>query len=253
MKIHVLGAGGGDRAGHRLPAFLVDDHLLLDAGGAAAALSLQAQDRVEYVVLSHAHLDHSVGLAFLADNRALSEETRPITALALEPVLADLRAHCFNDALWPDFSRLPTPENPTVRFRALPSEAESRVGRCSITAIPVHHTVPASGFLLDDGKVTLAYTGDTGPTVAFWQALRGTKRLKAVFAECSFPNRMEELAVATGHLTPALLRRELDRLPASFSVHVFHLKPAFYEETAEEVARLDAPIKLLKDGELLTL
>src|SRR3972149_3277766 len=35
MKIHVLGAGGGDRAGHRLPAFLVDDHLLVDTGGAA--------------------------------------------------------------------------------------------------------------------------------------------------------------------------------------------------------------------------
>ena len=253
MKIRVLGAGGGDRAGHRLPAFLVDDHLLLDAGGAAAALPLPPQDQVEYVLLSHAHLDHSVGLAFLADNRALSEETRAITALALDPVLADLRAHCFNDALWPDFSRLPTPENPTVRFRALPAEAEARVGRYWVTSIPVHHTVVASGFLLRKGEATLAYTGDTGPTVAFWEALRGIRRLKAIFAECSFPNRMEELAVATGHLTPALLRRELDKLPASVPVHVFHLKPAFYQETAEEVARLDVPIGLLKDGDILTL
>ncbi len=253
MKILVLGAGGGDRAGYRLPAFLVDDGLLLDAGGATAALSLPAQERVESVLLSHAHLDHSVGLAFLADNRALSQERRPVTALALNAVLADLRTHCFNDALWPDFSRLPTPENPTVCFRALPAESESRVGHYSVTPIPVHHTVPASGFVFNDGGAALAYTGDTGPTVAFWEALRGMTKLKAVFAECSFPNRMEELAVATGHLTPALLRRELDKLGASIPVHVFHLKPAFYEETAEEVAHLDGPIQLLKDGEILML
>src|SRR3990167_10137657 len=102
MKLQVLGAGGGERAGHRLPAFLVDDHLLLDAGGATAALSLEAQDRVDHVVLSHAHLDHSVGLAFLVDNRALGPETRAVVACALDPVLADLRAHLFNDRLWPE-------------------------------------------------------------------------------------------------------------------------------------------------------
>jgi len=253
MKIHVLGAGGGDRAGHRLPAFLVDDHLLVDAGGAAAALTLAAQDRVRYALVSHAHLDHSVGLAFLADNRALSETTGPLIVLGLDAVLADLRRHCFNDALWPDFSRLPTPESPALRFQALAPEVESRAGECRVTCIPVHHTVPASGFLLRAREATLAYTGDTGPTLAFWEALRGVPTLKAVFAECSFPNRLEELALATGHLTPGLLRKELDRLPTSVPVHVFHLKPAFYEETVDEIARLDGPIGVLKDGDTLTL
>ena len=48
------------------------------------------------------------------------------------------------------------------------------------------------------------------------------------------------LAAVAGHLTPELLRREIDKLPADLPVWIYHVKPQFYDEIAGELARIDA-------------
>src|SRR5712692_6030076 len=110
MRLEVLGCHGGSVPNRRLPAFLLNGRLLLEAGSVTSALPLGAQVGIEHVLLSHAHLDHTIGLAFLVDNiqSAPSWEGRkvPVTAAALQPVIDDLRTHCFNGRLWPDFTRL---------------------------------------------------------------------------------------------------------------------------------------------------
>jgi hypothetical protein len=40
-------------------------------------------------------------------------------------------------------------------------------------------------------------------------------------------------------MTPALIRRELDKLPPDVPVWIFHVKPQFYEEVGEELGRID--------------
>src|SRR2546425_835555 len=84
------------------------------------------------------------------------------------------------------------------------------------------------------------YTTLFRSTQALWTSLRGLTGVRAVILECAFPNRMRALADAARHMTPDLIRRELDKLPPDVPVWIFHIKPQFYQETADELSRIDA-------------
>ena len=115
MRLKVLGAFGSDGQGQRPSAFLVDDRVLVDAGTVGGALSVPEQTAITHALISHAHLDHTVGLAFLTDSLAMVAPERSVTACSIAPVIDTLRTHCYNDALWPDFTTIPTRENPVQR------------------------------------------------------------------------------------------------------------------------------------------
>ena len=83
MRLKVLGAYGSDGQGKRPSAFLVDDHVLVDAGTVGGALSVAEQTAITHAVVSHAHLDHTVGLAFLADTLAMVAPERSVTACSI--------------------------------------------------------------------------------------------------------------------------------------------------------------------------
>ncbi len=94
------------------------DALALDAGALTEALTLDEQGRLAAIVLTHAHLDHTASLPFLVEN-VFGRATRPVEIAAPSDVLLSLKAHLFNDAIWPDFSRLPDHHVPAVSFRTL--------------------------------------------------------------------------------------------------------------------------------------
>ena len=54
MKLRILGASGAEFPGFRLPAFLVDDVLLLDAGTIGSALTAKEQWKIRNILLTHA-------------------------------------------------------------------------------------------------------------------------------------------------------------------------------------------------------
>ncbi len=254
MKIKVLGAYGSEGHGQRPSAFLVNDRVLVDAGTVPGALTVDEQREIEHALLSHTHLDHIVGLAFLVETFAVTASRRAVVATSIAPVVADLKKHAFNDCLWPDFTTIPTRQTPVLGYRTLPEEVESRVGDLWVTPILVDHTVPAAGFLIHDGETGFVYSGDTGPTDKIWQMARGLTGLKAVIVETAFPNRLEGLARASKHLTPAMLSRELQKMPADLPVWIYHIKPHFFEETAEELQKIDpARIHLVEQGKIYTL
>lgn len=238
VKVRVLGAYGAEGLTERPSAFLVNGTTLVDAGTVTGALTVPEQLKVEHALVSHSHLDHIVGLAFLAETLASCDATRPVTITSLEPIVHTLRTAVFNNVVWPDFAQIPA-EAPIVGYRSLVEDAEQRVGDLWVTPVGVHHTVPASGFIVHDGSRGFIYSGDTAPTEALWQAARGLTGLRAVILECTFPNRLAALADVSRHLTPALVQREMDKLPPDVPVWIFHIKPPFLEETAEELARLD--------------
>jgi cAMP phosphodiesterase len=254
MRIKVLGAFGSEGQGQRPTAFLVNDRILVDAGSGGGALSVPEQIEVEHALLSHAHLDHVVGLAYLTDTLAMTGARRPITACSIPPVVDALRTHCFNDALWPNFTAIPSPENAILRFRTLAEEIESRVGELAVTPVIVNHTVVSAGYVIRDGDTGFLYTGDTGPTRRIWELARDMRGLKALVVETAFPNRLDALAQTSGHLTPEMLRREIDKMPHDIPVWVFHVKPQLFQETAEELARIDpARIHILEQGKTYTV
>jgi ribonuclease BN (tRNA processing enzyme) len=239
MRIRVLGAYGAEGVSQRPSAFLIDDRTLVDAGTVTGALDVAEQHAVEHVVVSHSHLDHIAGLAFLTETLACTNASRPVTVAGVEPVVHALRTSVFNNVVWPDFAQIPSPQAPVIRYRELVEGAEQRVGDLWVTPISVNHTVPTMGFIVHDGSRGFVYSGDTGPTRALWAAVRGLTGIRAVILECAFPNRLRELADTARHLTPDLVRREIDKLPPSVPVWIFHIKPQFQQEVAEELSRID--------------
>ena len=238
MKIRVLGAFGAEGLAQRPSAFLVNDTILIDGGTVGGALSRREQVVIEHALISHSHLDHIAGLAFLTETLALCEAPKPLTISSLEPVVKALRTTVFNDALWPDFSQLPTPDKPIVKYRTMVEEVEHPVGDLWVTPVGVNHTVPCSGFIVHDGTSGIVYSGDTGPTDALWKAAGRLKTLRAVILECAFPNRLGPLAERAKHMTPELIRRELDKLPGDVPVLIYHVKPQFFDEIGDELGQI---------------
>jgi cAMP phosphodiesterase len=253
MRLEALGCHGGDVPGLRLPTFLVNGRVLLEAGAVTGALPLARQVGIEHVLISHAHLDHMVGLAFLADNvQSATARAVPITMAALAPVVEDVRAHCFNNRLWPDFTALPTADHPVLRMESLVEAEATKFGGLTVIPVAVNHTVPAAGFVVTDGSTGFVFSGDTGPTTRLWRMARRVREVRATVVETAFPDRLEPLARTSGHLTPALLERELEKMPDG-PVWVYHIKPAYYEETAQQLARLGSRVQIMRQDQTYTI
>ena len=133
MRIRILGCSGGIGAGSRTSSMLIDDDVLLDAGTGIGDLSLRDLQSIRHVFLTHAHLDHVAGLPMLVDCIFDENFDMPLTVYAREETLRAVQAHLFNDVIWPDFARLPSVENPMLRY-AVCSPGFQRSGACSQSA-----------------------------------------------------------------------------------------------------------------------
>ncbi len=129
----------------------------------------------------------------------------------------------------------------------------------SVLAVPVNHLVPAVGYQITspDGKAVF-YTGDTGPGLAdCWEGVSP----QLLVTEVTAPDRYQEFAKESGHLTPSLLKQELNSflgikgyLP---QVIVVHMNPRLEKEIEAEIAAiardLNSPITLAYEGMKLRL
>ena len=235
MKLRVLGCSGGIGGRHqRTTAFLVDHDILVDAGTGVAELSVAELAAIDHVFLTHCHLDHIAALPLMIDTVA-DQRRLPLTVYGSADVLDTLRRHVFNWSIWPDFSVLPSPEAPLLRFQAIEIGQTVALAGRRLTALPVDHTVPAIAYGLDSGSGSLVFSGDTGPSEAFWQAVNGIANLRYLLVECAFPNSEEALARQAKHLCPDFLAEGLARLSRPCEVYITHLKPGMIETTMEEI------------------
>ncbi|PIP02684.1 MAG: MBL fold metallo-hydrolase [Zetaproteobacteria bacterium CG12_big_fil_rev_8_21_14_0_65_54_13] len=248
MRLKVLGCYGGQLLGFRLTSFLVNNSILLDAGSPTEALSLEAQHDIRHICLSHTHLDHIKDIAFLADNRSLkrmggSIQNRTICIHSLAENNRVLRDHFFNEAIWPDFTRIPTMDDPILKLVDMEAEKPFVIDGITITAIRVNHPVPCTGFLVDDGTSQLIYSADTGNTDRLWEIANAQPNLKAVILDCSFPNAYQRLADISGHMTPQGMMQDLQKftLLGKVPVYLYHMKPETLNIMTAEVEVLDVP------------
>src|SRR6185295_973625 len=170
-------------------------------------------------------------------------------------VIHGLHRHIFNTDVYPDFFSIPTPEHPTFTSSYLkPGNVHSFSG-VDITPIPVNHTVPTTGFIVQDRSSAFVYSGDTYSTDELWHEAKHIPHLKASFIECSYPNSMMELAHMSKHLTPALLAQELRKLDrGDVSVYAYHLKPAYKDQILRELRELSIPgLTVLEEDHTLTI
>ncbi len=242
MRLRVLGCHGGESATHRTTCFLIDERLALDAGALTRGLSVVDQARIDAVVLSHCHLDHIRDLPLLADN-VIGVRKKPVDIYCTAPTAETLERHIFNNAVWPDFTKIPNPadpDNPTVRIKRINSGETFTIDEYTIRTVAVNHPVDCQAILVQTKSGTLAYSGDTGPTEQLWQVLNGVEDLRAFIYEVSFPNHMTELARVSGHLTPQMMAEELKHFEPKTDapVLIYHLKPGFQDVLKAQIAEL---------------
>lgn len=102
MKVRVLGCSGAIAKDCRTTSFLLDHDLLVDAGTGVGDLTLEEMAGVDHVLLTHSHLDHVAALPLMVDAIA-ARRTTPIQIHALQGTIDALKAHIFNNTIWPDF------------------------------------------------------------------------------------------------------------------------------------------------------
>jgi len=253
MEIKVLGCSGAEFPGRNPSSFLLDGKILFDAGSLTKTLDLRGQLRVEHIFITHVHLDHVIGIPFVLDNIAVGNIWHKVNIISIPPVVKALKKNILNNSIWPDFTVIPDIHSGIVTLGELKAGQSIRVKHYTITPVKVRHSVPATGYLVEnDQKRRFFYTGDTGPTALTWQKLMNVK-IHCLIIEVSFPNRMERIAMKAGHLTPELLRKELLKIdPPPDRIYITHLKPQYFKTIKAELRNLRIPsLRLLKDGEVI--
>ena len=246
MKLAVLGCYGGIGGARRTTALLLDDDVLIDAGSGVGDLSLEQMAGVDHVFLTHSHLDHCGFIPLLADAAAFLRK-RPLLVHALPQTIAALKENLLNDKLWPDYTVLPTVDDPYIRFVPVVPGETTHLGRRRITPLPACHAVPAVGYCLDSGAASFAYSGDTTDCEPFWAVLNGIENLRYLMIETTFLNANASGAARSGHMTAALLARGLARLQRPVTLLITHMEPGKEDLTMAEVVAACAkyqPVRL---------
>jgi len=230
MKIQVLGCSGSIGRDNRTTSFLLDHDILIDAGTGVGDLTLDALEKIDHILLTHSHLDHVLSVPLLADSvmrRRQARRAAPIQVHALPETLEVLREDLLNNRLWPDFTRLPTPERPALQLVPVQVGQQLQLAGRHIEVLPALHAVPACGFAVhaaSPGRGAWVYTGDTGPNPALWERLAQFP-VEHLIIETAFSEAERHVAAESGHHCPGTLAEELRLAPPGASVHITHIKP----------------------------
>src|SRR5690606_8980617 len=149
----------------------------------------------------------------------------------------------FNGDIWPDFTVIPSPEEPWLRYQPVEVGEVIELNGRRITVLPANHTAPAVGYHLDSGKGSLVFTGDTGPNDALWEIVNGIENLRFLIIETAFSDRDRRLAELALHLCPSMLAEELAKLTRPAEIYITHLKPSEIELTMQEIEELSVGVQ----------
>lgn len=249
MEVQILGAHLAELKGARLTSLLIDGVLVVDAGGLTSALSLPEQKKIDTVLLTHHHFDHTRDLVTLAANAGYY--WRKQLAVYAPRYTLDIVTRCLLDGqIYANFLEYPSKEKPTLIVEAIEPYDRRTIAGYDVLAVPAKHSVPAVGYQItsSDGK-SLFCTGDTTVGISdCWQHISP----QLLITEVAGPDKYEDWLKKAGHLCPRLLREELIQfrnlkryLPR---VIVIHIGNPYEQEIREEVAQvaqeLEADISL---------
>ncbi len=235
MHIRVLGAHHCESRNSKLTSLLIDDIIAIDAGSLTSSLSLPKQLELRAILLTHQHYDHIRDIPAVAMNFAIQNTT--VNIYSTQSVHDVITNHLLNGKLYPKFLEQPQ-GNPAVRFTLIEPHKPQQIEGYNILAVPVNHLIPAVGYQVasPDGK-RVFYTGDTGPGLAAcWEHVSP----QLLITEVTAPNKYEEFARESGHLTPNLLKQEITTFQGIKGymppVVAAHLNPGFEKEIEAEIA-----------------
>ena len=237
MRVRVLGAHKTESRHAKHTCFLIDGVLGLDAGSIASALDATELGNVQAVLLTHQHFDHirdlpTLGLSTMGDGKT-------IELYGLAETHQALHSNLLNWSLYPDLTESLGQEPPKFNLNPVAAQSGFHPMDYTVSPISVPHTVPNLGYVIRaDSGGALAYTGDTNSDISAF--LKDELAADVVFVEVTYPNRLEEQAGITKHMTPAGLRSHLtEAIKAGVTVPklvAVHISLEFQEEIEEQIA-----------------
>lgn len=190
MRLVLLGTTGYHPNDRQQTACLLlpEVRVMLDAGTGMYRAAEYLRGEELDIFLTHAHLDHIVGLTYLFDVSAV----HPLKRVAVYAEAAKIEAienHLFAELLFP--------LKPPCDFIPLGSEVALPDGG-RLRHFPVTHPGGAVGFRLDWPGHSMAYVTDTMASLEadYVSAIGGVDLL---VHECYFPDEMAAWAEKTGH------------------------------------------------------
>ncbi|MBX3441962.1 MAG: metal-dependent hydrolase [Planctomyces sp.] len=246
MRILLLGTGGYHPSERRHTACLLLPELgiLLDAGTATFRVMPALPGRTLDVFLSHAHLDHVVGLTYLLAPLALGE-LEAVRVHAAPETLDAVRTHLFSQPLFPvlpPFDFRPLDASP-VQLASGAAVAWRRLDNHPGGSIAYRVDAPDD----DGGMRRIAYVTDTTVDGSYADFVQGVNLL---IHECYFPDDEHGWASKTGHshTRPVL---ELARDAGVRRLLLTHVDPRNANADPAELSRFPgvfADVAIAEDG-----
>jgi ribonuclease BN (tRNA processing enzyme) len=190
MKLHLRGTSGYHPTERRQTAcfLLPEAGIVLDAGTGFFRVRPRLQTRSLDILLTHAHLDHVVGLTYLL-GAIVRQPLDRVTVHARAETLAAVRTHLLDPRLFP----APLP----CDWQPLPA-GPLPLGTARVTHFPLEHPGGCVGYRLDWPDRSLAYVTDTTASLdaPYVPLLAGVDLL---VHECNFRDDQAAWAAKTGH------------------------------------------------------
>lgn len=259
FQIVVLGCSGGPRennlSGYLLSPMDKQQWVALDAGSLLGGidraleknnlsgipfndskLSSAGEMLVHHVkgfLLSHAHLDHILGLVI---NSQMDSKKN---ILGIDSTINNLRDHIFNGRIWPNYgSEGDDPVLGLYRYIRLPLHVQQQIPDTEMTVeaylLSHPHGYPSTAFLIEHQERYLLYFGDTSSDflevekhlARVWKRIAPLLKngsFHGMMLECSFAHANAD-QVIYGHLDTRLMMREFHHLAAIAEVPLKGLK-----------------------------
>jgi ribonuclease BN (tRNA processing enzyme) len=215
LKLHLLGTTGYHPNARRHTAcfMLPEQGIVLDAGTGMFRVRKHLCTPELDIFLSHAHLDHIIGLTFLFD--VLHEKNvQRVTVHGEAEKLAAIEEHLLSPLLFP--VKLP------CEYRSLTGPV-ALAGGGRLMHFPLDHRGGSVGYRLDWPGHSMAYVTDTTASqdAAYVNSIRG---VDVLLHECYFADDQAELAEKTGHSTASRVA-EVARKAAVGRLILVHMNP----------------------------
>ncbi len=254
MEIKVLGAHGSRFKNMKSTCIRISENTLIDAGNIIESLGKDAI-KIDNILLTHAHLDHIIDIAFLIDY-TFKERTKPLNIYGNKETIEALKNHIMNWDIWPEFSsiKLLKTSDYAINYIEISAGMIFHVDGIEIYAYDSNHSVKTLSYIIYKNGKGMIITGDTYKNKATWETVNKDERINTVITDISFPSHMENLAIASKHHTPETLKEDLSFLKRKdVKIYAMHLKPFCYDEVRKDIERKLPYVKVLQDGDIIRL
>ena len=160
---------------------MLNNNTIIDAGTGLNSLNLHELNKINDIILTHAHWDHVACLPLMVD-AIFSLRKMPVNIWATAQILDVIRDHMFNNKLWPDFTKInmANSSEAIVKLNELDEKKTQIISDCEISLLPANHGIPACGIRVKNDNKSYIFSGDSADCPEFWDYVNNDSSLEGL-------------------------------------------------------------------------